>query len=598
MKRRHNFIEYEEKSVLNQKKNKLNIMKEFEVGSNVELPSKKESKVRVICESLDEFFNGFSSNFSSVSNVGKVKSNLKVSNLIAKFEYSDYFGISKEPQNLKSVNSLHPSDIENLEDLINQNISEHKIQTKGKNISEVSENSNNLIMKVSNPSVFTFKGKSTDHSNSLINSNLTLLNKSSNLYSNSNMPSFFPMKKNTNSSILSEELKENKLNSSKVEKLANNVNILNNFNNFNNDLKFNDKLRNTIVNQNIEVFGHNTYEDVNNKISRFPLNRIITHNKLNPVQDDCFSLLYETDQNCVITSPTGSGKTTLFEIAMGRLILQNYNIEETNYMNKNFKIIYIAPIKSLCQEKLLEWKQKFSPSPLELSVIESTGDSDYLNMNQLMSANVVLSTPERWDVITRKWKDYPQFISSIALVMIDEIHLLNETSRGATLEAVITRMKSISSLPQFQNCLFSKFRTIALSATIPNLNELAEFLNVNIKAGMKSFGEEYRPVKVEKIVLGYNNAKNEYMFEKYLNYRVAELIAKYSEQRPSLVFCQTQKGTVVAAQQLLTDIDKLNFPQNILLRNLASGIKDKILAILVKNGIAFTMLPYALKIDN
>lgn len=330
-----------------------------------------------------------------------------------------------------------------------------------------------------------------------------------------------------------------------------------------------------------------------NSIFDFPLNCIIKHDKLNPVQEKCFELLYQTDHNSVITSPTGSGKTTLFEIAIARVINRFFNRELYKFTTLNFKIIYLAPIKSLCQERFSEWKMKFGQNPFGLSVIEATGDSDYINIGQLEKANLILSTPERWDIITRKWKDTPHVISSTVLLLIDEVHLLNEEHRGATLEAIIARMKLLSTLPHFKSSELRNYRTIALSATIPNMNELAEFLQVDILKAMKNFGEEFRPVKIEKHVFGYNNAKNEYLFEKYLNYRLADLIIKYSDNRPSLIFCQTQKGTIVAAQQLLTDLGKGNYMNHgssedlMQLMSISQRVKDKSLSDLVRHGIAF-----------
>ena len=97
-------------------------------------------------------------------------------------------------------------------------------------------------------------------------------------------------------------------------------------------------------------------------------------------------------------------------------------------------------------------------------------------------------------------------------------------------------------------------------------------------------------MKIEKVVLGFNNAKNEYLFEKYLNYRIAEVIYRYSENRPTLIFCQTQKGTINAAQQLLLDKDKIFRDLDLkyyLDNDLKNKIKDKQLAALVSNGIAF-----------
>ena len=260
-----------------------------------------------------------------------------------------------------------------------------------------------------------------------------------------------------------------------------------------------------------------------NYLENFPLNLIIKYPNLNKVQESCFDLLFYTNENSLITAPTGSGKTLLFEISLARIIKENFNLNKNTFNNKNFKIIYIAPIKSLCQEKTFDWKIKFSQNPLNLNILEFTSDNEYINFTQLNEANLILTTPEKFDVLSRKWKKIPEFFLEISLLLIDEIHLLNEENRGATIEAIVSRMKLISSLKRFKNSFIENFRIISLSATIPNIYEIAEFLNVK-KSGLKIFGEEFRPVKIERIVLGYQRGKNqnEYMFEKYLDYRIAK----------------------------------------------------------------------------
>ena len=330
----------------------------------------------------------------------------------------------------------------------------------------------------------------------------------------------------------------------------------------------------------------------------FPLSSIITFPTLNRVQEECFDLLYRTDERALITSPTGSGKTLLFELGIGRIIKQNYNLKEKAYKNKNFKIIYIAPIKSLCQEKTFEWKMKYGKSPLELTVTESTSDSEYLNINLLNNSNIILTTPEKFDVLTRKWKDISSFISNISLLLIDEIHLLNEEHRGATLEAIIARIKLLKNMENFKQTNLENIRIIAVSATIPNITDVAEFLEIkgNNARGLKIFGEEYRPVKVERIVIGYkrNKNQNEFVFEKYLDYRVSSIIEKYSEGKPTLIFCQTQKGSINSAKQLMTDYQegklmsmKIDLPTKKILEQISSSINNKQLSIFVKFGIAF-----------
>ena len=329
----------------------------------------------------------------------------------------------------------------------------------------------------------------------------------------------------------------------------------------------------------------------------FPLSSIINFPSLNRVQEECFDLLFRTDERALITSPTGSGKTLLFELAIARIIKQNYNIIEKAYKNKNFKIIYIAPIKSLCQEKTFEWKMKYGKTPLELTVTESTSDSEYLNINLLNSSNIILTTPEKFDVLTRKWKDISNFISNISLLLIDEIHLLNEEHRGATLEAIIARIKLLKNMDKFKQTNLENIRIMAVSATIPNISDVAEFLGIGTnQRGLKIFGEEYRPVKVERIVIGFkrNKNQNEFVFEKYLDYRVSSIIEKYSEGKPTLIFCQTQKGSINSAKQLMQDYQegklmsmKLDPNTKRILDQISSSINNKQLSTLVKFGIAF-----------
>lgn len=62
-------------------------------------------------------------------------------------------------------------------------------------------------------------------------------------------------------------------------------------------------------------------------------------------------------------------------------------------------------------------------------------------------------------------------------------------------------------------------RIIAVSATIPNISEVGEWLKVPSSL-VKMFGEEYRPVPINKVVLGFKSTNNPFTFEKVLNYKL------------------------------------------------------------------------------
>jgi len=304
----------------------------------------------------------------------------------------------------------------------------------------------------------------------------------------------------------------------------------------------------------------------------------------NDLQSNCFDTLWNSNQNMIISAPTGSGKTVLFEIAMARYILKKNEFSE----GPHFKIVYIAPIKALCQQKYNEWDSKFTK--FNLKILELTGDTEITDFTQYLSSNIIITTPEKWDSITRRWKDNNRMVSHICLLMIDEVHLLNTEDRGATLEAVVSRMKIISKSEELKDTPAAKLRIIAVSATIPNIVDLGEWLDVPPEC-IKEFGDEYRSTPIEKHVFGYNMPKNEFQFEKSLNYRLVEIIRKFSSGKPTLVFCQTQKGTIGACEQIINDIRPREFTKNDLqLQKLIESshqISDKNLQRFITHGVAF-----------
>ena len=88
--------------------------------------------------------------------------------------------------------------------------------------------------------------------------------------------------------------------------------------------------------------------------------------------------------------------------------------------------------------------------------------------------------------MTRRWKDYKSLMSMIKLFMIDEVHMLAE-ERGATLEVIVSRMKTVN-----KDVSSAKMRLIAISATVPNIGDVAEWLR-DVRDGslavVKVFGE-------------------------------------------------------------------------------------------------------------
>ena len=76
-------------------------------------------------------------------------------------------------------------------------------------------------------------------------------------------------------------------------------------------------------------------------------------------------------------------------------------------------------------------------------------------------------------------------MSLVSLLLIDEVHLLG-TERGGTLEAIVARMKLVSKCSSNSTVHLNKLRIVALSATIPNIYDLAEWLDVNPTTALKT----------------------------------------------------------------------------------------------------------------
>jgi ATP-dependent DNA helicase HFM1/MER3 len=70
----------------------------------------------------------------------------------------------------------------------------------------------------------------------------------------------------------------------------------------------------------------------------------------NLVQSSVFDDAIKTDKSLVVSAPTGSGKTVVFELAIIRELLARKG---------DSLCVYVAPIKALCSERFQDWSKKF-----------------------------------------------------------------------------------------------------------------------------------------------------------------------------------------------------------------------------------------------
>lgn len=221
-----------------------------------------------------------------------------------------------------------------------------------------------------------------------------------------------------------------------------------------------------------------------------------TSKELNRIQTRCFPTAFNDDGNMLICAPTGSGKTNVAMLAMLREIGKHRNPETGEINLHEFKIIYIAPLKALVQEQVGNFGKRLEPYGIKVS--ELTGDRQ-LTKQQIADTQIIVTTPEKWDVITRKATDL-SYTNLVRLICIDEIHLLHD-DRGPVLESIVSR--TIRKMEQTGDPV----RLVGLSATLPNYRDVASFLRVDPIKGLFHFDGSYRPCPLKQEFIGVTDKK-------------------------------------------------------------------------------------------
>ena len=106
----------------------------------------------------------------------------------------------------------------------------------------------------------------------------------------------------------------------------------------------------------------------------------------------------------------------------------------------------------------------------------------------LTQSNIIISTPEYWDVLSRRWKQRKN-VQNVDLFVVDELHLIGGES-GPVLEVVCSRMRYMSSQ------IDRKVRIVALSSSVANAKDLGQWLGATTH-GLFNFHPNVRPVPLE-----------------------------------------------------------------------------------------------------
>ena len=368
--------------------------------------------------------------------------------------------------------------------------------------------------------------------------------------------------------------------------------------------------------------------------------RVFPFPYFNPVQSACFDNAYHSDHPIVVAAPTGAGKTGtqqqppslppllirfhslltplttphlppalprvgVLELAVLRLFA---NVSPRTPSSP--KVIYLAPLRALCYERFNQWRALFAP--LNLRCLQFTGDTADPPREAFFANDVIITTPEKMDGLSRRRDVMGVILARIGLVCIDEVHLLRE-NRGACLEGIVARLKLLQHKHRREaeavesSSSFAAppppivgLRFLALSATVVNVQDIARWLGDDCVPYL--FGDEYRPVPMRYHVHAYPPMSNPFHFERSLDTRVVDVLSRYSAsprdaqlRLPSLIFCNTRKATSHTARMLIQETD-LRCLSSLLvpsaahaqeLQRLANGLQDGELKTCVRKGVGF-----------
>ena len=175
-------------------------------------------------------------------------------------------------------------------------------------------------------------------------------------------------------------------------------------------------------------------------------------------------------ESLVASVPTASGKTLIAELAM------------LSSVARGGKALYIVPLRALASEKAAEFERWEN---LGFDVGVSTGNYD-ADGEWLASRDIVVATSEKVDSLVRNGAAW---IDDLSCVVADEIHLVDDTGRGPTLEVTLGKLRTLN--PGLQ--------VVALSATVDNADVIATWLDAELVES------EWRPIDLRTGV-HYGNA--------------------------------------------------------------------------------------------
>ena len=251
----------------------------------------------------------------------------------------------------------------------------------------------------------------------------------------------------------------------------------------------------------------------------------------NSMQTEAFPEIFNSDNNCVIASPFGSGKSVLQELAFVRMISNN----------KRGRALYLAVNQTTCIQKLNKWRHKFGKINKRIGLL---GEDRYEEeVHTMLTSDIVISTAESWDNLLRVWRESQHLAGLVDLLIVDELNLISEPE-GAVLEAVITRL----------HYMCKNIRIVATCLPFPNISDICGWLKSKDRAREACafvFDDSYVPKHMEKKLLAFDNSREgEFHYDSVLNCQLLTIIKSNNLSSGVIIFCPSNKSCVSTAEYL------------------------------------------------
>ncbi|XP_023944963.2 DNA polymerase theta [Bicyclus anynana] len=250
------------------------------------------------------------------------------------------------------------------------------------------------------------------------------------------------------------------------------------------------------------------------------------------------------NQNLVYSAPTSAGKTLVAEILAIKTVLERQK-----------KVIFILPFVSIVREKMFYLQDILSSSGVRVEGFMGSQSPP----GGLQAVHIAICTIEKANSLVNKLLDEGN-ISELGAVIVDELHLLGDAHRGYILELLLTKVKYISS--KLDNM---KIQIIGMSATLPNLKVLADWLEAEL------YITEFRPIPLNEYCLvgnKYYDKDGKYIGlfikpNKEMECCVLSLCLETIKEGCSiLIFCMTKNRCENLAQSIASSFYKLGCTDN------------------------------------